>query len=229
MKTKSPKKHLIITGPGRSGTTLLVRLFDELGFETHAKQLPYYERERAGLEADILADDVPYVIKKPNVTSLLRDMLQSGQLLPDSVEWLVVSLRDLDQAAASRVQITASTRAVGAHGGLRTRRPGKQRQELAETTYSLFQTAAAFELPLIVIEYPTFARESEYAYRRLEPALRNCTEAEFERAWRAVVDPGLVREGPIKVPPLVGPGIALIHARQTLNVKLRAVVRRMVR
>jgi hypothetical protein len=229
VKTESARKHLIITGPGRSGTTLLVRLFDELGFETHAKQLPYYERARAGLEADILAADAPYVVKKPNVTWLLREMLQSGQLLRNSVEWLIVSLRDLDQAAASRMQITASSRAVAAPGGLRTRRPGKQRHELAETTYSLFQTAAAFELPVIVIEYPTFAKDSEYAYRRLEPALRNCTKAEFDRAWRAVVDPSLVRDRPIEVQRFVGTRIALIHARHALSVKLRAVARRIVR
>jgi hypothetical protein len=216
--TRTEKRHLVIAGPGRAGTTLLVRLFDELGFETHAQRLEYFEEAYAGLEADILASDAPYVIKKPNLTWHLRELLETGQLARESIDWLVVPLRDLDDAAASRIRVTAARGKVSTEGGLvRTRQPGKQRQALAEITYSLFQTAAAFELPLIVLEYPAFARDAEYAYRRLAPVLGLRTQADFDRAWHAVVEPRLVRSEPIPVSRATLMHITLLRMRERLR------------
>jgi hypothetical protein len=42
-----------IAGPGRSGTTLLVRLFSEFGFRTPAENGAFDERAQAGFESRI--------------------------------------------------------------------------------------------------------------------------------------------------------------------------------
>jgi len=214
--------HLVISGPGRSGTTLLVQLFGRLGFDIGKPSLDYFEGARAGLESDILDPSAGYVLKDPDLTWRLGPLLDSGQVTREDIDWLIVPLRSLEAAAASRVAITANAREVHAPGGLiGTARPGKQRQQLAEMTYGLFVVAARYELPLIVLEYPLFARDVGYAYRRLLPVLGRREQGEFAAAWSASVDPALVRDGRVEVPRLSGTRVAMLRTRQWLKKRLQ--------
>ena len=220
--------HIVITGPGRSGTTLLVQLLGALGFETGADRLAFSEQAHAGLESDVLADDAPHVVKNPALTWQLRGLIESGRLDPATVEWLIVPLRSLSESAASRVKIAAEQRSVHPSGGLfGTNWPRKQRDWLAEATYGLFETAALFELPLIVLEYPRFARDAAYAARRLKPLLHGRSHVDFEAAWRSVVDPTLVRSGPIEVPPFADATLAAVRLRDWGKRKLAGARRRL--
>jgi hypothetical protein len=221
-------KHIMIAGPGRSGTTLLVRLLEALGFETGSSQLWINEYAHAGLEADLLASDAPYVVKSPALSWQLRSLIEDGRLDPCAVEWLLVPLRSLDDVTASRVTNSTEQRDVHSDGGLiGTVRPRKQREWLAAATYGLFETAALYELPLITLEYPRFAMESGYAFRRLKPLLRGCEEAEFEIAWRAVVDPSLIRSEPIEMPRFADVTIALARLKFWVKGRIWAVRRRL--
>jgi hypothetical protein len=207
--------HLVIAGPGRSGTTLLVQLLGRLGFDTGNASLGYFAHARAGLESDILDPSAGYVVKDPDLTWRLGRLLDGGHIDREDIDWLIVPLRDLESAAASRVAITANAREIHSPGGLiGTARPGKQRQRLAEMTYGLFEVAARYELPLIVLEYPLFARDVGYAYRRLLPVLGDRRQDEFAAAWSAAVDPALVRDGPIEVPHFAGTRVAMIRTRR---------------
>jgi hypothetical protein len=214
--------HLVITGPGRSGTTLLVKLFGRLGFDIGDPSLDYFEHARAGLETNILDPSAGYVVKDPDLTWRLGPLLSSGQVKREDIDWLIVPLRNLEAAAASRVAITTDAGEVHAPGGLiGTARPSKQRQQLAEMTYGLFEVAARYELPLIVLEYPLFARDVGYAYRRLLPALGDYGEGEFAAAWSATVDPALVRDASVEVPHLAEMRVAMLRARLWLKKRLR--------
>ena len=61
-------RHIVIAGPGRSGTTLLVRLFDRLGFDIGDPELGYFESAHAGLETELLSPEAPRVVKSPALT-----------------------------------------------------------------------------------------------------------------------------------------------------------------
>jgi hypothetical protein len=210
--------HLVIAGPGRSGTTLLVQLFGRLGFDIGKPSLDYFAHARAGLESDILDPSAGYVVKDPDLTWRLGPLLDSGHLDHEDIDWLIVPLRNLEATAASRIAMTANAREVHAPGGLiGTARPGKQRQQLAEMTYGLFQVAARYELPLIVLEYPLFARDVGYAYRRLLPVLGDRGQEEFAVAWSAAVDPALVRDGLVEVPRFAGTRVAMVRVRRWLK------------
>lgn len=210
--------HLVIAGPGRSGTTLLVKLLGQLGFDIGKVSLGYFEDARAGLETDILDPSAGYVVKDPDLTWRLGPLLDSGQVNREDIDWLIVPLRNLEAVAASRVAITTNSREVHAPGGLiGTARPGKQRQRLAEMTYGLFEVAARYELPLIVLAYPLLARDVGYAYRRLLPLLGDRDEEEFAVAWSATVDPALVRDGEVEVPYLAGMRVAMLRTRRWLK------------
>jgi hypothetical protein len=212
--------HIVIAGPGRSGTTLLVKLFDRLGFDIGTSQ-EYFENAHAGLETDILDPAAGHVVKDPDLTWRLGPLLKNGHVDREDIDWLIVPLRNLEAAAASRVATSAHAREVHAPGGLiGTARPGKQRQRLAEMTYGLFQVAARYELPLILLEYPLFARDVHYAYRRLLPLLGDRGQEEFAAAWTASVDPALVRDGSVEVPRLAGMRMAMVRTRRWLRKKL---------
>jgi hypothetical protein len=221
------KRHVLIAGPGRSGTTLLVRLLDALGFDTGADRLRYFEGANAGLEANVLGPEAAHVVKNPSLSWRLREMLESGQLAPERIEWLVIPLRRLDQVAASRVRRTIEQRDLNAPGGLvGTRKPRQQHERLAGLSYGLFETAALYELPLVVLEYPRFARDPAYAFRRLRPLLGDRSEAEFEAAWHAVVDPDLLRDEPVAFPRFADQTAALLRLKRWLGLKLAALRRR---
>ena len=127
-------------------------------------------------------------------------------------------MRDLGEAAASRVRVAVAARDVHSAGGLvRTSRPRKQRQQLAEATYGLLHAAALFELPLIVLEYPRFAKDAGYAYRRLRVVLGDLSEEDFAAAWKEVVDPSLVRSAPVTVPRLADARLAFLRCRRAVN------------
>lgn len=203
----------MIAGPGRSGTTLLVQLLDALGFDTQARRLSFSEHAHAGLEADLLAPDPPHVVKDPTLTWRLRSMIETGRVDPSQIECLLVPLRPLAEAVASRIRNTIEQKNVGAPGGMvGIPRPSNLRSWMAEATYDLIQTAARYDVPLIVVEYPRFASDCAYAYRRLHPLLPDVDAAGFESAWRSVVDTQLVRGDRIAVPGWAGLQIAFFGA-----------------
>jgi hypothetical protein len=220
--------HVVIAGPGRAGTTLLVRLFDALGFDAGVERLEYSEAAHAGLEADLLDPVAPYVVKHPGLTDKLPGLLDSGQVDARSIDWLVVPLRNLEESAASRIKIAAERRDFHAPGGMfGTKSPRWQAAWLAEATYRLFQAAARHELPTIVLEYPRFARDAQYAYRRLEPMLGGRSAEEFETAWNTVVDPSLVRERVEDVPRFAVLKIRYARIRDWTRAKVEATKRRL--
>lgn len=216
------KRHVVIAGPGRAGTTLLVRLFGRVGLDIGTPTWGYYEGARAGLETDLITPNAPYVVKKPDLTWQLRGLLDAGTVEAAWIEWLVVPLRDLSQAAASRVAVSVRAGSAQAAGGvILSRWPGRQQADLAKATYGLLETAALYEIPLVTLEYPRFARDSEYAWRRLQPVVgRVADEATFVDAWSEVVDPDLVRDRPIDVPASASVALGAIRLRKWVKSRL---------
>ena len=110
-------RHIVITGPGRSGTTLLVQLLDRLGYDIGTPALGYSDAAHAGLETNILQANAPQVIKDPGLSARLGWLIESGQVGRKEVEWLIVPLRDLEEAAASRISVSTRARDHRAPGG----------------------------------------------------------------------------------------------------------------
>lgn len=208
--------HLVISGPGRAGTTLLVQILDRLGFDTGADQLEYFDHANAGLEAEFVPGEAPYVVKKPDLIFTLTADLQAGTVTSTDIDWLVIPLRDLDQATASRLAVTGRTGdPEGALTG--TKRPRSQREALAVGVYSLLLASAAYEIPTLLLDYPRFALDPAYAYRRLQPALGQVTEAQFAAAHEQTVDPTRIHSQPITVPKGLGVRTLMRRIRRKLS------------
>jgi len=221
--------RILIAGPGRSGTTLLVKLLDGLGFDTGVDQLTFDEVSRAGLEYDLEEPGAPEVVKAPKVSSQLRQMIECRRILPEEIDWLVIPLRSLEDAAASRVAVAFERRNLNAPGGLvGTKRPGRQQAQLGEDLYALLETAALYELAVITLAYPRFALDTMYAFRRLEPMLRSCSSTEFDAVWRTVVDPDLVRSQPIAMPRFIELKATRLQLLFLYHYKVKPLMRRLL-
>lgn len=188
--TPSPASKVVITGTGRAGTTMLVQVLTDLGLDTgYTSEAKADARVHGGLEKDILAPDAPWIVKAPALSGQLGDLIASGAV---DVEHVIVPIRALDVAAASRVRSTRYGSNLRTPGGLiATPNATKQRAALAILEYELIYSVARFEIPLTLLHFPRFAQDWEYTYRQLsflDPTVaaeswRSALEARFEPSW----------------------------------------------
>lgn len=215
---------ILITGPGRAGTTLLVKLLDSLGFDTGSHRLTFHETARAGLETNLLSPDSPYIVKDPSLTWRLRKLIESGQVDPAELKYVLVPLRPLHIVSASRVINTLTQRHIRAKGGMvGVKSPKEQLEWLAAATYGLFETVALYEIPLVVLHYPRFATDASYAFRRLQPLMPHYAESDFDTAWNSVVDLELAQSEPPPLPSFVEARVRVIRLRTWFSTRYSAM------
>jgi hypothetical protein len=184
-------RHLLIAGTGRAGTTALVELFGACGLETGAEELRFFKGTRAGLERTFVGDGSPYVVKHPYISEYLEDLVADG-FDPARIDAVVVPVRDLRDSAASRIQVFADY-GLRAPGGLwRSRRPGRQLTALAESEHRLLRTVAGNHIPLVLLNFPEFVNDADYAWRQLRPVLTSVDAATFAEQHAALMQPRLV-------------------------------------
>ena len=193
-----PEPKIVITGTGRAGTTLLVSVLTRLGLETGewAGSLSNVDaRTHGGLEVLLDAPDAPRVVKDTTLPFRLAQLLEAGSV---SVEHLIVPIRSLDMAAASRLRGSDYGRNIFARGGLwGTVNPVKQRDALAAMLYELVYTIAKFEIPHTLLEFPRFTADWEYTYRALSFLAPERSAADFRDALAAVVRTDLIHDEPL--------------------------------
>lgn len=201
-----PRRHVVITGTGRSGTSFLVELLTHLGFDTgyQIDTLGNHkcERSRAGLETDIRKPGAPYIVKNPWFCDYATEVVDRADICIDHV---FVPMRDLKAAADSRRTVTTQAlnqmsflerfqfrlRSAPVTGGLTT---SDERQELKllSQIYELMLTLSRTMIPLTLMQYPRLVQDPAYLYCKLQPILGNITFSQFEDAFRKVARQELV-------------------------------------
>jgi len=209
------KHHLLISGPGRAGTSFLVRLLDTLGLETHFSRFGKYaqwdEFANAGAEnlpVPALDPDMPYVVKSPWASEFIDQVLADRSIILDAV---IIPLRDLDDAASSRVivelrdaiQHDGVTTEFDAPLALRGGAPGgivyslhplDQKRILSVGFYQLVERLTAADVPVVFLHFPRLIQDADYLYTRLAPVLRQPVSREgFRAAHGKIADISSVR------------------------------------
>lgn len=171
--------HIIITGTGRSGTTLLVQLFTHLGFDTGYDRKTALssidEISHAGLERSLREDNLPYIVKSPWFVDEIDEVLRTGT---KAIRAAIVPVRDLVEAAESRRRVwrEASRRRLDPlrHPGTiwKTEQPAEQEGVLAVQFYNLLNSLAVHEIPVYLLSFPRFAQDGKYFYRALRPLFK---------------------------------------------------------
>jgi hypothetical protein len=190
------RRHSIITGTGRTGTSFLVQLLTKLGLDTGFEKediyFHLYENARAGLERDVRDDDAPYIVKSPFFCDHAPQVLQRDDI---SIDYVFVPMRDLQAAAESRryVVSTSLTKRPDVPGGLwHTERGEDQEAILVFQVYKLFLALSNTEIPIILMKYPKITQDSEYLYRKMNPLLEGIDYQKFRRAFKDSVNPDWV-------------------------------------
>lgn len=192
------KHHLIISGTGRAGTTVLVQLLTDLGLDTGFADLysGLIASCDAGMEWDIRHPDAPYIIKNPWLCDYLDNVLQREEAIIDHA---IIPLRDLYSAAQSRRDVEQradrSLYPDGVPGGLwHTETPAEQEAMLACQLYTLICAITKYEIPMTLLYFPKFIHEPDYLYRQIAFALGNIAYDSFLHSFRRVMRPELVHD-----------------------------------
>jgi hypothetical protein len=205
MDLSAQRRHAVIAGTGRAGTSFLVRFLDHCGLETNLANTAWSERARAGHEHALDSEQpLPYVVKDPLLFTYCADL--DLELL--HIDALIVPIRDPILAAESRVHQERLallenpwfSRRLDAQLGGAT--PGgvvysldvvDQARVLAVGLHQMLHWALANELPLFLLEFPRLVEDSDYTIGRLSPWLqRHCSRDLAEQAFVEVADANAV-------------------------------------
>lgn len=206
----SPRRHVVITGTGRAGTTFLVELLTHLGLDTgfspQTIESRKYKEARAGLEHDIRWEECPYIVKKPRFCEYAAEVLRRDDMI---IEHVFIPMRDLYSAAESRrfveksmhSQMSFSQRLAVAQsreplpGGLwrtTSTEPGEQEGILLLKIYELLLALSDATVPITVMRYPRIVKDCPYLFEKLKPILRDITYESFAAVFARTARPELV-------------------------------------
>lgn len=191
-------KYTIISGTGRAGTTLLMRILTRVGLDTgFSTDDEIDEVARAGLEQVINESERPAnrIVKSPWLALTLEGELAKGDF---AVEHAIVCMRDLRSAAESRRRVQAESGEAGdVAGGLwMTRNPKRQDIVLAKIFHRLVYTLTVHEIPTTFMHFPRFAEDREFAIRMLSPIFPEVSRERWIEAFEAEVKPDLISVRP---------------------------------
>ena len=205
-----PRKHVIITGTGRSGTTFLVQLLTHLGLETGFKPHEIDSRinveAQAGLEGNILHEASSYIVKSPSFCDYAEEVLARHDIV---IEHVFILIRDLYAAAESRRQVfnrhvlarpfykrlrylLKPQTVVGGLWHTRSTKVGTQEEVLLKQIYKLVLSLSDMTTPVTLIRYPRIVRDCPYLFQKLKPILGQITSETFHATFKEVIRPELV-------------------------------------
>jgi hypothetical protein len=197
---RTARRHCIIAGTGRAGTSFLVQLLTRLGLPTgfDEKSLVLFADARAGLEQRLGDPDAPYIVKSPYIGRDLHGMIERGEVIIDKA---YVPMRDLDAAASSRAHVqqiaTGRPEKQGPEtaGGLwMVDRPCDQPQALVAQLAGLIESLARHDVPTEFLWYPRLTRDPRYLYRKLAFLTRNIAYQRFLEVFKRTVKPEWVSQ-----------------------------------
>jgi hypothetical protein len=210
------RHHLLIAGTGRAGTSFLVRLLHEIGLDTHLGRRGegafWDDNANAGFEDHVLwkTGDLPYVAKFPWLFETIDAVLADPDVVIDAV---IVPVRDLDDAAASRVVLELRNRhamvpqmqdeqRVWEHWGatpggvIYSLNPLDEARLLAVGFHRLIERLVAAEIPVHMLAFPRMIEDAEHVLRQLRGCIApEVTDEQVRAAHSRVADLAKVRVG----------------------------------
>jgi hypothetical protein len=197
---------IAIAGPGRSGTTLLVKLLGGWGFSVPNEKDNWHGVANSGLESK-LGTDSPFEVDKDPWAYQYLETLSDEQISKYSV--LIVPIRDLQQAAISRSVLDRASRKDDDEqqywswgdwgtipgGGVYSARVEEQQRILTLGLWRLLNAATSKGLKVVVIGFPKFARDFDYLWSHISPFIEErITRDKAREFFNSIVDPAKIRE-----------------------------------
>jgi hypothetical protein len=200
LMTQPRRRHLLIAGTGRAGTSFLVRFLTGLGLETHISRLgesAWDEAAQAGFEdlpLSALSSDLPHVMKQPWSFLLIDQILVDPEI---ELEAVVIPMRGLVESATSRMvveiramherapwmaklQNTFDNWGQTPGGVIFSLNPIDQSRLLAVGFHRLLEQLVRSDVPIIFLSFPKLIQDADYLFRKLRSVLP--AEITLERA-----------------------------------------------
>lgn len=210
------KRHLLIAGTGRAGTTFLVQYLHALGLETHLSRPEnrgnYDQFANAGFEDtyELVSSTIsrPYVMKSPWLYEFVDKILMDKSIEIDAV---IIPIRDIVHSAQSRIVNELATlhrrhpwmkeleRTWGTFGSspggvISSLNPVDQGRLLALEFYRLIEKLAAKKIRIILLHFPEMITDSRLVYEELKDFLPdNVTEKYAVEVHRSLADAAKIR------------------------------------
>jgi hypothetical protein len=209
-----PRRHLLIAGTGRSGTSFLVRFLAAMGLDTNlakSGEEQWNSEANAGLEDIPLTsafNDLPYVVKNPFLSEIIDTVLSDPGIL---IEAVIIPVRDLTEAAASRtivelqavhqlepwmIELDHMVETWGSTPGgvVYSLNPLDQARLLAVGFHRLIERLTVADVPMVFLDFPRLVNDPSYLFAKLRPFLpADSTEAQAKAAHAEVADATKVR------------------------------------
>ncbi|MCG6205039.1 hypothetical protein LPW26_10355 [Rhodopseudomonas sp. HC1] len=188
------KNYTIISGTGRAGTTLLVRILMkagiDAGFESDTAVDPV---AHAGLELDLRTKPDCKLVKSPWIATYIDEVVRDAEI---KIDHAIICMRSLSDAAESRrrVQREQNTDAHVAGGLWGVTDPADQEAYLAEMFHRLLFTLSANAIPMTFLHFPRFANDVNYFVEMIHPVFPDVTVEDLRSAYDATVAPGLISD-----------------------------------
>lgn len=206
------RRHIVITGTGRAGTTFLMELLTHLGLDTgfDEAQLKRYKDPigRAGLEYNIgLLDNCPYIVKHPSFCDYADEIIARDDIV---IEHIFIPIRDLYAAAESRRLVAKNNiqeasfldkikfllgKSKAFTGGLlktNSLRSNSQEAVLLKMIYKLMLAVSNSSIDITLINYPRSTQDAAYLFDKLQPVFKELDFTEFVKVFNKTVQPELV-------------------------------------
>lgn len=171
MTRTTNKGKIIITGPGRSGTTFLVQLLTRLGFDTGFEPYkePVGESKRAGCEyimewfglpikekrANL--EKAPRILKAPEWSMALKELFFE-EIYP--VDHVIIPIRDLRIAAQSRLDAGCHYMTIGT--------VDDQESVHALMLGKCIEACYLYDVPYTLMKFPRLVTDARYCYDSLD-------------------------------------------------------------
>lgn len=193
---------VIITGPGRSGTSFLVRLLTWLGEDTgyrKGERTGYSAKVRAGceqqvivrvLDGDIVGANLaaaPRILKSPDWAFVLKNLVRNGWMQVDHV---LIPFRDLDVTAKSRLDVGLDW--MMDPGGNDEERETAQANIHGLALGRTMEACWVCGLRYTVMMFPLFVQSTDYCYERLSRAFA-LERGVFDEAFTELARPEQIR------------------------------------
>lgn len=191
----------IVTGTGRSGTTLFIQLLGELGFTTLPKY--YNASRRAGFEFTV-KDDItferlrqsPKVFKCPRLIVNLKHVLEENKNFKIKRAFLCV--REYEKSALSKadkrlVWISNSRRAGFEHRIETGNEIDDQIIFFQRAIGQFIETVSIHEIPLTILHFPRFT-DPQYLHDKLKGTEFECDLSKISQTIDRIVRKEYIHE-----------------------------------
>lgn len=208
-------KKILIAGTGRAGTTLLMQILTELGYDTGFtdKYQDWRITVRAGMEMGYpvkapLTDEfdvelethigeaknkinaLPKIVKSPSFSLHLGELLKKGVI---EVEHVIIPIREVSKAATSRVNVNLPLLPEPHLYFLNEKdRITRQKVFLYFILGHLIEALVLNDINYTFVKYPDMVYNSQYCYNQLKRVFKDLDKREFMKAHIRISNKDLI-------------------------------------